>query len=96
MDIGRTEGVHGPGRVEGPKKIQKAQPPQLGGTPPPSDKVEISDGARLISEVTSLPPSRQEKIDEIRRLIESGQFDTETRLEGAIERLLRDHPELLG
>jgi hypothetical protein len=92
MDIGRTEGVQGPGNVQGPRKI-----PNVGATPPasaPQDRVEISEAARLISEISSLPKVRQERIDAVRRLIETGQFDTPERLSGALERFLEENPDV--
>ena len=95
MDVGRTEGVSGPGGIER-RKIDAARIRKAESAPPPSDKVEISEGGRLLSEALSLPPTRSEKIEEVRRLIESGKYDTRERLEGAIDRLLQDHPELLG
>jgi len=91
MDIGRTEGVQGTGNVQGPRRI--------GGVPPaspasvPLDKVEISDVARLVSEIQALPQVRPDRIDTVRRLIESGRFETSERLEGAIGRFLQETEE---
>lgn len=95
MDVGRTDGVQGPGRIDGGKRVGKAPPPSsVPSTPPPADKVEISNAARFISEVNSLPPVRLGKIDEIRKLLESGEYETEERLEGAIEEFLKQNPDL--
>ena len=95
MDIGRTEGVQGPSPVDPSKKVGKVGKASEAAATPKTDKVEISDNARMISEVLGLPGMRQEKIDEIRQLIEQGKFDTQERLKGAIDQLLKDHPDLL-
>ncbi len=95
MDIGRTEGVGGPDRIEG-----KNRPPKTGssssGSPSPTDKVEISEGARLISELTSMPATRTEKIEQLRQVVESGEYETDERLEGAIDNFLRENGDLLA
>lgn len=86
MEIGRTEGVQGPGNVQGPRR-----PSQVPNTTPKADatdRVEISDAARLVSELSSMPKVREDRIDAIRKMIESGKFDTPERLEGALERFL--------
>ncbi len=95
MDISRTDGVGGPGRIEGPQKISKVQPPPAPDRAVPSDKVEISDSARLVSEALSLPAVREDRVEEMRKLIESGRFDTPERLEGALDKFLRENPDLL-
>ncbi len=94
MDIGRTDGVGGPGRVEGPRPPHRITPPQAA-SPAPADKVEISEAAQLISEALALPQVRSERVDEVRKLIESGRFDNDERLEAAVDKFLRDNPDLL-
>lgn len=94
MDIGNTRGVGGPDRIEGPRGPSRIPPPQTPSATP-ADKVDISDRAHLISEALSLPAVREERIDEIRALVESGRFDTDARLEGAIDRFLQENRDLL-
>lgn len=94
MDIGRTEGVGGPGRIGGPQKPSHVTPPPTS-TPHRADRVEISESAQLIFEALSLPPTRSERIDEVRRLIAEGRFDTEERLQGAIDQFLKENRDLL-
>ncbi len=90
MDIGRTDGIGGPGRIEGPQRASKPAPSP---TPPadPADRVEVSASSQLISEALSLPPVRAERIDEVRHLLASGQLDTDARLEGALDRFLEEN-----
>ena len=96
MDIGRTEGVQGPAPIDPSKKVGKTQKAADASSTPLTDKVEISDGARLLSEVLGLPGVRQEKIEAIKQLIEDGKFDTEERLQGAIDELLKENPDFLA
>jgi len=94
MDIGRTEGIGGPGRIEGPHKASKINPPAPP-APPPADKVEISSQARLVSEALSLPSVRAERIAEIRKLIQAGLYENDARLEGALLKFLQENRDLL-
>ena len=93
MDIGRTEGVQGPGGIQGPKPVNRIQPDKSVGNVP-ADSVEISEMARLVSEVANFPKVRQEKIDQIRQLVESGKFDTPERLAGALDQFLKENQDL--
>lgn len=56
----------------------------------PVDRVEISQIARLMSEVSSLPEVRAEKIAQVRAEIEAGTYITPEKLDIAVERLLED------
>lgn len=95
MDIGRTEGVGGPGRIEGLRTPPRAESPEPSSSRM-ADRVEISEAARLISEALSLPGVRADRVAEIRSLIQSGKFDTEARLEGAIRKFLEENRDVLG
>ena len=88
MNIGRTDGVGGPGRIDGPNKIQRTSPPVTPSAAKSADKVQLSQKAALVSKAMSLPATRTERVTEIKKLIESGRFETETRLEWAINRFL--------
>lgn len=95
MDIGRTEGVGGTGRIEGPQRMSK--PPASSPTPGagPADRADLSAQSQLISEALGLPAVRAERIDEVRRLLASGELDSDARLEGAIDRFLAENRDLL-
>jgi len=91
MDIGRTDGVGGPGRVEGPQKLSKVSPSSLPGGSAPADKVDVSDKARLVAEAMSLPATRADRVENIRKLIQSGRFETDARLDGALKKFLEEN-----
>jgi anti-sigma28 factor (negative regulator of flagellin synthesis) len=97
MGVGAIDGASGSDRVEGPSRIRRTAPV----TPPEgaaaaSDRVEISDQARLLSDLRTMPEIRGERVEELRRQIETGRFDTEERLGGAVEGFLSDNSDLLA
>ena len=94
MDIGKTDGVGGPGRIDGPNKISRITPPVTPSGAASTDKVELSQKASMVSKAMSLPASRAERVAEIKQLIESGRFETDARLEGALNRFLLENPDL--
>lgn len=54
------------------------------------DEVEISDIGRFLSYLSQLPQVRQEKVDALRREIESGSYDADGKLDDIIDSLLED------
>ena len=55
-----------------------------------TDRVELSDHARLVERLQSLPDVRTERVAEIRRAIATGTYETEARLDSAIDRLMEE------
>ena len=95
MDIGRTEGAGGAGRIEGPQRSSKPAPSAATPGSARVDRAELSASSQLISEAIGLPSVRSERIDEVRQLLASGQLDTDARLEGALDGFLRENPDVL-
>lgn len=56
-----------------------------------SDTVEISDSARYLGEIKKLPPIREAKVQAMKSLIASGQFETPERIDGTVNRLLQEY-----
>ncbi|MCA9120745.1 MAG: flagellar biosynthesis anti-sigma factor FlgM [Planctomycetaceae bacterium] len=52
------------------------------------DQLDISREADLVSRVRELPEIRQDRVAEIRAQIASGTYETDEKLNGALERLL--------
>jgi anti-sigma28 factor (negative regulator of flagellin synthesis) len=57
--------------------------------PMATDTVDISDPARYLA-VAKDPPLRQDKIQAMKTLIASGQFETPERINGTVDRLLQE------
>lgn len=56
----------------------------------PSDRVDISQRARLLSKLAALPPIRQDLVDRIRDQIAAGEYDTPDRFDAALQQLLEE------
>lgn len=94
MEIERTGGVSGAGGVEG-KKTPRVSKPQATTPAREGDKVEISQAGQFISEIASLPKIRQDKVDEVKRLIEQNRFETPERLSSAVDKFLQENSDLI-
>ena len=86
--------IYGPGGAQGPQPIY----PRLadfsidaGSTVQaglPRDRVDISPLGQMLDGIGLLPEIRHEKVEEIRRQISSGSYETADKLETALDRLL--------
>lgn len=54
------------------------------------DRVELSDHARMLDRLRSMPAYRADKVAEARAAIESGTYESPARLQAAIEKLMGD------
>lgn len=96
MDIGRTDGVGGPGRLDGIRPLARAAKAYGTEGPRGADQVSLSAKAEMIGKVLDLPSVRTDRVDEVRRLVESGRLETPERLEGALNRFLAENPDVLS
>ena len=55
-----------------------------------SDRVELSDQARLLSKLKELPDVREGLVNSVKSQIESGKYDTDERFDTAVNALLDD------
>lgn len=95
MDIGRTDGVAGPGRLDGVQRVNKiAKAYGAAGPARAADAVSISPEAGLVSKALAMPDVRQDRIQEIRLQVQSGKYETDARLNAAIARFLVENPDL--
>ena len=86
--------IHGPAHLHGPQPIgpphssRVSQPHSRPDSTPISDEVEISEAARLVDQARQVPEVRQDRIDAIRTQLAQGTYETQEKLEIAVERLL--------
>ena len=73
---------------------QPAEPAPKGHAAP-ADHVNLSAHAKIASDALALPPVRAERIEEMKKLIQSGQFDTDARLESALDGFLAENRDIL-
>ena len=88
-------GIHGPQPVNGPQGVQASNPTAAADQVQAPDQLEISQeaemasqAAELVEHVQQLPDIRADRVDEIRAAIEAGTYETEERLDIAVDRLL--------
>jgi negative regulator of flagellin synthesis FlgM len=84
----RLEAVHPP--ALGPEAIAGRSAGVERPTTRPSDRVELSDRARLLSKLAALPEIRQDLVDGIRALIAAGTLDTPERLDEALDAMISE------
>ena len=89
MEIQGPGGVSGPNRIE-PQRLtpQRTDGPDVSGKV--GDSAEISEQARLLNKLAEAPSIRMERVQELRELIESRQYETPERIRKAVEKLLEE------
>ncbi len=89
MEVQGPGGVSGPNRIE-PQRIsaQRAERTEVGARI--GDRAEISEAARLLSQLGDVPDVRMEKVGPLKELIAAGNYETPQRIEAAVERLLEE------
>lgn len=87
--------INGLGPIQGPHSIQGAQRPQIARPPQAAprqsagvDQLDISPEAQVLSQVRDIPEIRTERVAEIRAAIEAGAYETDAKLDIALDRLL--------
>lgn len=88
MQINGPAHVHGPQPINPPHKSPSAQPSVAPAGMDSVDQLDISEAAQTLSQVHDLPDIRRDRVDGIRAQIAEGIYDTEEKLDIAIERLL--------
>lgn len=87
--------------INGYPKLRMVGPPPAArpGAPPEGrhagaakqDRVEISQVAQFMSEISQMPQIRQEKVDEIRQMLADDSYDVDGRLSEALDRFLEEY-----
>ncbi|HEV3122722.1 MAG TPA: flagellar biosynthesis anti-sigma factor FlgM [Isosphaeraceae bacterium] len=86
--------VYGAGGPQGPQPIYprlaawSVDPGQTIQAGAPRDQVEISPLGQMLDGISRLPEIRHERVEEIRRQIAAGTYDTPAKLELALDRML--------
>jgi negative regulator of flagellin synthesis FlgM len=88
MHIYGPSQLHGAQSIGAPHNARQARPAGRTEAPTQADSVEISDAARALEQTHAMPDVRQGRIDEIRRQIADGTYETSDKLNTAVERML--------
>lgn len=77
------------GRAE-PREAAQERPAPAAQVQRGEDQIELSEASRLLARLRALPEIRQELVDRVRAEIESGSYETDDKLDQAIESMLDD------
>lgn len=89
MEIRPTGGVSGSDPIQ-PKRRTPPVAPSNSVSSASGDHVQISEVARLLSRLQSVPDVRSERISEVRAAIEKGNYDTPDKVKTAVNRIFDD------
>ncbi len=100
-NIGSTSGYSGVGPVSRPavdpaqrgSGAEQVQAPALPARSDSRDRVELSEHARWLDALRALPAIRADKVAQIKAAIANGTYETDDKLNVAIDRLLSDIKE---
>jgi negative regulator of flagellin synthesis FlgM len=88
MQINGPAHLHGPQSISAPHGTKGVQPSATTEAPREADQLDISPQADLVSRIRDLPDIRADRVASIRAEIESGSYDTDAKLDVALDRLL--------
>jgi anti-sigma28 factor (negative regulator of flagellin synthesis) len=92
MEIRGPSNVGGPGPIQ-PRKVQGPREVSVPNSMASGEKVEISDAARLLGKVQGVPAMREERVREVKELIQKGKYETDDRVKRLAERVLEEISE---
>jgi len=99
-DLSLIGGV-GTDRIESSTPVARRVAGEPGSSAPsqtltrPSDRVELSERARLLSKLAALPDVRSDLVDRVRREIANGTYESDAKIDGAVQGVL-DELDLHG
>ena len=88
MQIHGPSQTHGAQPLHGPHATRPAEPTATSGTSSIGDRLDISDAGRIADQLAEIPEIRAERVQDLRAAIASGAYETDERLNTAVERLL--------
>ena len=89
MQIYGPSAVHGPQGISSPHGVRgPANSAPARSTADVSDELHISDSARIAGQMSEIPAIRQDRVDAIRTAIAQGTYETDAKLNTALDRLL--------
>ena len=92
MEIQGAGGVAGPNRVE-PNRVTPQRTEATDARTSIGDRAEISEEARLLNKLSEVPDVRMDRVEELRKEIAAGNYETPERIEQAVDRLLEELAE---
>jgi negative regulator of flagellin synthesis FlgM len=90
MQIHGPFSLHGAHPINAPHRAAAPRPAETTGPATPTDQLDISREAELISQLRDIPDIRAARVAHIRAQIEAGTYETADKLELAVEHLLNE------
>ena len=90
MDVSGIGSVHHSAPIARAQATQQASLPAETVRISTEDQVEISAAARLLDEASAISGVRAERLQAIKAAIEAGTYDTDVKLEAALERMINE------
>ena len=90
MQIYGPSGVHGAQPVSAPHTARQVDGPQSTSSVQPQDELTLSSEASYVDQARQLPDVRQDRINSIRQAIADGSYETEHKLNAALDNLLNE------
>ena len=88
MQINGPAHIHGAQPINAPHRTAPSQASSPSDTQSTVDQLDISREADVASRIHDVPDIRADKVAEIRAQIESGDYETDDKLDMAVSRLL--------
>jgi len=89
MQIYGPAHLHGSQAISAPHHVRAADAsPPASGAGPIRDELDLSDAASLIDRIAELPDIRADRVAQLRQEIASGRYESDDKLDLALERLL--------
>ena len=88
MQIYGPSQVHGAQPVTGPHTARAIQPNTASSSSSIGDRLDISEAGQIAGRMAEIPDIRADRVQELRAAIQSGRYETDEKLSGALERLL--------
>lgn len=88
MQIYGPTHLHGAQPLNAPHAVRASQPAVRSEAVSPSDSLEISDAGRLAEQMSQIPDIRQDRVNSIRAQIAAGTYETDAKMNVALDRLL--------
>lgn len=106
MDVSGLGSVHGGGPVRSTSAASSAPANAPSGKPAgtsdasalasPKDELEISATGKMLERLSETPDARAERLAQIKQAIDNGDYDSDAKLEAALERMFEIHGFDLG
>jgi negative regulator of flagellin synthesis FlgM len=88
MQIHGPSQIHGAQPIHGPHPARSAEPAASPASAGMGDRLDISEAGQLADRLAEIPDMRGDRVQDIRAALADGTYETDEKLDIALERLL--------